>query len=150
MGFAKDRLITEHQQGWTFVDGEFACSECVHKSYLKQWVSTNADEHVCSYCGRHSAEAPLAVAVNELFAFIDEGLRTEYGEAMEWYPYDSEDKALFGARSDSYELADDLELFANERLRDRFTRSFDGRMLPPRSLCPVRERRFHVGLGALR
>ena len=37
-----------------------------------------------------------SVAVNELFAFIDEGLRTEYDDAIEWYPYDSEEKALVG------------------------------------------------------
>ena len=48
------------------------------------------------------------VAVNELFAFIDEGLRTEYDDAIEWYPYDSEEKALVGNWSDSYEVADEV------------------------------------------
>ena len=132
MGTAKDRLITEDGQGWSFVDGEFACDECVEEPSLKQWVSLNADEHGCSYCGRHSAETPLAVSVNELFGFIDEGLRTEYDEALEWYPYDSEDKTLVGVWSDSWELADDLELFGNERLRDRFIDAFNNRMFCPR------------------
>ena len=71
-----DRLIAQQEQGWSFADGEFACDECVEEPSLKQWVSLNADEHGCSYCGRHSAETPLAVSVNELFGFIDEGLRT--------------------------------------------------------------------------
>jgi len=127
VGAAKDRLITEQGQGWSFVDGEFACGECVWEPSLRRWVLGNADEDACSYCGHRSA-----VAVNELFEFIDEGLRTEYDEALESYPYDSEEKALVGTWSDSYELADDLELFANERLNERFIHSFDGRMFCPR------------------
>ena len=66
------------------------------------------------------------------FAFIDERLRTEYGDALNWYPYDSEDKTLIGVWYDSYELADDLELFCDERLRDRFIDAFNSRMFCPR------------------
>ena len=132
VGAAKERLIAEQQQGWTFVDGEFACAECVEEPGLKEWVSLNANEHACSYCGRSAAETPVAVAVNDLFAYIDERLRTEYDEALEWYPYDSEDKTLVGVWSDSYELADDLGLFCDERLRDRFIDAFNSRMFCPR------------------
>ena len=139
MGFLKDRLITEQGQGWSFVDGEFACSECVEEPYLKQWVSRHADEQACSYCERHSAEMPLGVAVNELFAFVDEGLRFEFDEALESYPYDSEDKAFVGSWWTSYELADDLELFGNERLRERFVNSFDARMFCPHNPYGVSE-----------
>ena len=132
MGAAKERLIAEQEQGWAFVDGEFACAECVEEPGLKEWVSLNANEHACSYCGRSSAETPVAVPVNDLFAFIDERLRTEYDEALNWYPYDSEDKTLVGVWYDSYELADDLGLFCDERLRDRFIDAFNSRMFCPR------------------
>ena len=133
LGATKDRLIAQQDQGWSFADGEFACEDCIEEPSLKRWVSLKANEHTCSYCGRCSTETPLAVAVNDLFAFVDEGLRTEYDEALEWYPYDSEDKALVGIWSDSYEMADDLEIFANERLRDQFIESFDARMFCPRN-----------------
>ena len=66
VGAAKERLTAEQQQGWTFVDGEFACAECVEEPGLKEWVSLNANEHACSYCGRSAAETPVAVAVNDL------------------------------------------------------------------------------------
>ena len=132
LGTAKDRLMAEWGQGWKFVDDEFACDECVEEPFLKGWVSRNANGQACSYCGRNSPRTPLAVTVNDLFAFIDEGLRTEYDEALEWYPYDSEEKTLVGTKSDSYELADDLELFSNERLRERFVHGFENRMFCPR------------------
>ena len=132
MGAAKDRLMAEQEQGWRFVDGEFACAECVEEPFLQGWVSRNANGHACSYCGRRSPRTPLAVTVNDLFAFTDEGLRTEHDEALEWYPYDGEEKTLVGTKSDSYELADNLKLFSNERLREQFTHAFEDRMFCPR------------------
>ena len=63
-------------------------------------------------------KARRAVSVNDLFAFINEGLRTEYGDALDWYFYDSEDKTLVGQWSDSDELAYELELFSPNPPRD--------------------------------
>lgn len=132
MGFAKDRLTRQELQGWTFVDDAFACDECVEEPFLKEWIECSASEHACTYCDRSSREVPLAVPVNDLFAFMNEGLSAEYDEANNWYPYDSEDKTLVGIWSDSYELAEDLALFNSEKLYFEFTDSFDGRMFCPR------------------
>ena len=131
MGVMKDRLMREHDQGWSFVDDALACEECVEEPFLKQWVLQSASEYACSYCGRFSPETPLAVPVNDLFAFINEGLRTEYEDALDWYPYDNEDKTLVGPWSDSGELVNDLELFSNDDLRVAFVDAFSDRMFCP-------------------
>ena len=131
MGLVKSRLILEQEQGWRFVDGASACYECVEEPFLKQWVQHHASEYACSYCNRASMEAPMAVLVNDLFAFIDEGLRFEYEDALNWYPYDNEEKTLVGRWSDSNELADDLELFNNDGLHADFADSFENRMFCP-------------------
>ena len=132
MGIAKDRLTRQELQGWTFVDDAFACDECLEEPFLKHWIQSNASEHACSYCDRSSREVPVAVPVNDLFAFMNEGLSAEYDEANSWYPYDSEDKTLVGVWSDSYELAEDLALFNSEKLYFAFAESFDSRMFCPR------------------
>ena len=131
MGVMKQRLIIEQDQGWRFVDNASACEECMEESVIRQWILQNASEHACSYCRRSSREAPLAVPVNDLFSFINEGLRTEYGDALDSYPYDSEDKTLVGQWSDSVELAYDLELFSNDDLRADFVDAFGDRMFCP-------------------
>ncbi len=132
MGVAKKRMMAEEDQGWRFVDDKYVCDDCVEEPFLKRWVSMHADAHACSYCGRRSERGLLAIAINDLFAFINEGLRAEYDDAGSWYPYDSEDKTLVGIWSDSHEMADALEVFANERLRDQFGDSFESRMFCPR------------------
>ena len=131
MGVMKDRLIREQDQGWRFVDDAFACEECVEEPLLKRWVPQHASEPACSYCDRYSREEPLAAPVNDLFAFIDEGLRTEYEDALDWYPYDNEDKTLVGHWSNSAELAYELELFSNDSLLTDFINAFSDRMFCP-------------------
>ena len=76
-------------------------------------------------------KARRAVSVNDLFAFINEGLRTEYGDALDWYFYDSEDKTLVGQWSDSDELAYELELFSTDGLHAEFVGAFEDRMFCP-------------------
>ena len=131
MGAVKERLIVEHDQGWSFVDGAFACESCVEEPFLKKWIQRNGNEHACSYCHLHSQEALRAVAVNDLFDFINGGLRAEYGDALDLYLYDSEDKEYVGHWSDSNELAYDLELFGNDGLHSEFADAFRDRMFCP-------------------
>ena len=74
---------------------------------------------------------PQAVAVNDLFGFINEGLRAEYGDALDLYLYDSENKEYVGQWSDSDELAYELELFGNASLHSDFAGAFRDRMFCP-------------------
>ena len=131
MGIMKQIMIQEQEQGWKFVGGAFACEECVEDPFLKKWILQHASEPDCTYCSRSSQESPLAVHVNDLFDLINEGIRTEYGDAIDWYSYDSEDKTFMGHWSDSYELAYDLELFNNDGLLADFVDSFRDRMFCP-------------------
>ena len=144
MGVMKDRLIREQDQGWRFMDAAFACKECVEEPFLKRWVPQHASEQDCTYCGRSSRKTPLAAPVNDLFAFINEGLRTEYEDAPDWYPYDNEDKTLVGHWSDSAELANELELFSSGNLRAAFIDAFGDRMFCPSDPYGLSEREAFV------
>lgn len=128
MGVAKERFTIQQEQGWYFVDGKSTCDECVEEPILKQWIRSQANEHTCSYCGRTSDEMYLAVCVNDLFTFINKGLRFEYGDAVDLLPYDSKEKRLIGEWLDSDDIASDFELFSNDDLRQAFIVSFADRM----------------------
>ena len=133
MGRAKQLLLEQQEQGWSFVDDTFACSECVAEPFLRKWIQENPSRYACSYCSRSSSENCIATPVKDLFALIDEGLRAEYHEALDWYSYDSEDGAYVGRWFDSYDLLYELELglFSNEELADAFVNAFGNRMFCP-------------------
>ena len=44
MGFYKDRMIQEEDQGWAFRDGDTVCFWCVRGGYLRRFVKSNADQ----------------------------------------------------------------------------------------------------------
>ena len=134
MGGAKELLLQQQEQGWTFVDDVFACSECVAESFLRKWIRQNASWEACSYCGHSSSGSCIAAPVNDLFAMIDEGLRAEYGDPLEEYPYDSDGGGFAGPWFHSYELLYELDfdLFNNQELQNTFIDAFGDRMF-----CPV-------------
>ena len=134
MGRAKQLLLQQQEQGWSFVDDAFACGECVVEPFLTEWIQRNARWHACSFCGRSSADAPLAIPVNDLFAMIDGGLRAEYGDPLEEYPYDSDDGDFAGPWFQSYDLLYELDhdLFDNDELQNTFVDAFGDRVF-----CPI-------------
>jgi hypothetical protein len=54
MGYAKDRIIQQDEQGWSFRDDLSLCSRCISDPYLKQMIKDQAGEMACSFCGRTS------------------------------------------------------------------------------------------------
>lgn len=147
MGAAKERLLQQQGQGWSFVDNAYVCSECVAEAFLRTWIAQNASWHTCTYCGRSSTGA-LAIPVNDLFTIVDEGLRTEYHDALDWYSYDSEDRRLVGHWVNSFDLLYELEveLFSNEKLADAFVNAFGDRMFCPAYPHSLSESEsFHYG-----
>ena len=133
MGATEERHSRQQEQGWSFVDDKWACGDCVAEPFLKEWIRQNATSLTCSYCGHSSTEAPLAIPIDDLFTVIDDGLRTEYHEALDWYSYDSEDGKFVGHWVDSYDLRYELDsdLFNSEALDTTFINAFGDRMFCP-------------------
>ncbi len=76
MGFHRDRIIQEDEQGWSFTS-QHVCSGCVN-DYALQAIIVAAEDTTatCDFCGGTPA-AELDVLLE---AFV-RGLRTEYGDA---------------------------------------------------------------------
>jgi hypothetical protein len=76
MGLAKERMLQEDAQGWSFTD-QHVCAAYVDDDALQAAISGAEDAAVtCDFCGRTPA-ADLDVLLE---AFVN-GLRTEYGDA---------------------------------------------------------------------
>jgi hypothetical protein len=76
MGFAKEQMIQEGEQGWSFTGG-WVCRGCVNDYALESAIDADADgSESCSFCSSRPA-APLDTLLG---AFV-KGLQTEYGDA---------------------------------------------------------------------
>lgn len=80
MGYWKNRQIQEWDQGWSFVDDDrMVCAECFEDYAIKDFISDNATETSCSFCGR-SAEEEIAAPMNDVLRLIGESLSYEYDD----------------------------------------------------------------------
>ena len=83
MGYWKDRMIQQEDQGWTFVDDDLAvCAKCFEDDAIQAFIQDKATEPKCSYCGRRSKK-PIAVPMNDVLALIGESLHHEYADPIE-------------------------------------------------------------------
>jgi HEPN/RES N-terminal domain 1/RES domain len=83
VGYWKDRMIKEHQQGWNFVDDNLVvCAKCFEDYAIKNFILDNATAKKCSYCKRRSKN-PIAAPLNDVLGLIGEGLNFEYADPAE-------------------------------------------------------------------
>src|SRR5712691_3455659 len=87
MGYWKQRMIEEQEQGWKFVDGKDVCWKCFEDYAIRDFIRNNASVKNCSYCRRRSKE-PIAVPMNDVLGLIGEGLACEYADPAEMNPWD--------------------------------------------------------------
>jgi hypothetical protein len=106
MGFIKDQIIQEDEQGWSFTS-QNVCTKCVEDYALGTAIraseSTTAE---CDFCGRRPA-APLDVLME---AFVN-GLRSVYGDADdEGVLYDGREGGYqWGLTWDTWDLIGDFD-----------------------------------------
>lgn len=86
MGYWKNRMINEQEQGWHFVDDSlYVCAECFDDDAIRQFIEGNASEHECNYCGEHSDEA-IAVSMNSVLEIIGDAVRSGYEDPANSLP----------------------------------------------------------------
>ena len=73
MGYWKNRMIQEHEQGWRFSE-QLICSQCVSDPYLKQRIQAAANVSPCTFCqrrGPHSArfDTLMKIIVGTIFQY---------------------------------------------------------------------------------
>ena len=105
MGFAKERLIEQEEQGWYFSDGLDVCWRCVTNGYLRDFVKDNAEGHVCDFCDRTSRRKPSTMPFDDLMEIIADAIQHRYSDVInEGIIYDHEDAHYAGQTFTTDEL----------------------------------------------
>jgi hypothetical protein len=99
MGYHKDRMIQEEEQGWRFSDNNI-CSRCVSDPDLKQFIRETAALSPCDFCGWRG---PHSVTFDSLMEIIGGTINQHYNDAVNEASWDSED-GYFGDTFDTFEL----------------------------------------------
>jgi len=89
---------------------KYVCGQCFDDEFIEGFIAENARSKVCSYCGNESKEV-IAAKISDVASFIEEGLRSEYGDAVESLPYETQEGGFQGTTYHTYELlTDEAEL----------------------------------------
>jgi hypothetical protein len=108
MGYEKDRMMQEDEQGWSFRGGNI-CFRCISDRYLKQMVKDQASELDCDFCLRQSRKAPISIPF-DAFMEVYAGALFQYYSHAENEPiaWDSEDREYVGTTYDTWDLVKDV------------------------------------------
>jgi hypothetical protein len=122
MGRAKDLMMQQEEQGWSFTYNQI-CQRCISDLYLKQSVKgTATNENPCSFCGRRpSAE------LDEVIEIIGDTVGEYYNRAVNEAPYDSAEGGYQGITYRTHEVLDDIAANISNRddVMDVIREAFD-------------------------
>lgn len=105
MGYAKERIMEEMEQGWKYKDDLSICDRCLYDPYLKAFVNEHATLYQCSFCHRRSRKKPTSIKFDALMAVIVDAVNRYYGRTIEELTsWDSEDGRYIGDTLDTYDL----------------------------------------------
>jgi hypothetical protein len=85
---------------------KYVCGGCFGDECIQEFVSEEAVSNKCSYCDKQ-APVPIAAEISSVAEFIEDGLRSEFGDAVENLPWESAEGGWQGRTWDTYELLTD-------------------------------------------
>jgi hypothetical protein len=137
MGFAKERMLEQQDQGWSYSDEE-VCWRCITQPYLRQFVKDNATGFTCSFCKRTSRTGPSTIESDELMTVINAAVKERFGHVNDvGLFYDNEDGRYAGTTYSMEEIllweiepavspiARDPMMFTNKVPEGKFTPNRD-------------------------
>jgi hypothetical protein len=77
MGWAKEQLLREQEEGWHSIGEKFVCAGCFEDEAIRSFVKTRASEHLCSYCGKR-AKKPIAAPLDDVLEYVPTQVITEF------------------------------------------------------------------------
>lgn len=127
MGFWKEVQIEQQESGFSLDDpGRLVCPDCIADEGLRRYVSRMAliGTDRCGFCG---GPGPHGLHLQELFRYMAEMIRAEWGDPYHEAAWDQEDEVYVAVRTlDSDDLLAELgEPLANEDLRKAFVDAFE-------------------------
>lgn len=122
MGRAKDRMMQEEEQGWSFTEKRI-CSRCIKEPYLKAFIKTSAtDEHPCSFCKRRPS-----TDLDDVLEIIGNTVADYYNRAVNEAPYETAEGGYQGSTYDTWELMSAIvgDISNRDEVIETITGAFD-------------------------
>ncbi len=125
MGIAKNLLIEREERGYADLDGN-VCALCFTDHAIRAYVSSNAAEKTCEYCGRRSRR-PIAVPFTSLMEVIVSGISFDWASPdHEGILYDSAEGGYQAHLTETSELVwGELQISENPKVLDAIIASID-------------------------
>ena len=126
MGYFSDLQIEQQECGFSLDEpGRLVCPSCIADEGLRQFVSRlqHLGDDRCDFCG---GPGPHGLDLQELFRYMAEAIRDEWGDPYHQAAWDQEDEAYVAVWTlDSDDLLAKLdEPLANDDLREAFVAAF--------------------------
>ena len=120
MGRAKEALMQQQEQGFSFVPHKYVCGEHIDDYAIKDHVNTNGSSGNCDYCD--SSEKKNVILLKDYIAFINDGLRAFFTEPVNEMAFDSSEGGYYGAKTwDTIDLFELLDInIEGKKLFDEF------------------------------
>jgi len=141
MGRAKDRMMQEEEQGWSFSDKRI-CSRCISDKHLKSYVTENCfDDDACSFCER-SPSADL----DDVLTIIGNTVADYYNRAVEEAPWDGAEGGYQGVTYDTSEVVEHIVGGVSRRddVMDAITESFADDIWVERNMFSLNGEQMYV------
>src|SRR5712692_3351590 len=122
MGRAKDQMMQEEEQGWSFSDNQI-CSGCISDPYLKEFIKNSVThESPCTFCGRRPS-----VELDDVMEIIGNTVADYYNRAVNEAPYETAEGGYQGATYDTDDVLDDIigDISRRDDVIDAIRQSFD-------------------------
>jgi hypothetical protein len=107
MGYEKDRMLQEQEQGWSFRDGVRVCFRCLTDPYLRDYAKAEASGFECSFCGRRSKKEPSTISFNALMEIIGGAIKQYFDQAVNCMGWDGQEGGYQGTTYDPDEVVRD-------------------------------------------
>lgn len=109
----------------------FVCDNCVGEESLQHRIRENAEAEGCDFCGREERE-PIAAPVEDFLRWLRDGFDVDWGDALEFMPFEGGGWAIPDAQKDIWEVLDWYQLDLYDGLRDVVLDHFDDVTFAPR------------------
>jgi hypothetical protein len=122
MGRAKDLMMQEEEQGWSFSDNQI-CSRCISDPYLKAVIKDSAaDDSPCTFCGRRPS-----VELDDVMEIIGNTVADYYNRAVNEAPYETAEGGYQGVTYDTFDVLADIvgDISRRDEVIDAIRESFD-------------------------
>lgn len=126
MGYWKDRMIRQQEQGWDYVDdGLHVCAECFEDEAIKRFIEQNTSEKECSYC-EECSEKPIAASMNSVLEVIGSAVAYGYEDPANSLPVEGGEYVF--STMDIDEVLDEIGWpTQSDAVADEIRESFSGR-----------------------